>query len=45
MIIEQSGASLGMDARQVSFDTDELLEKVRESHPPCTPWWLSQYKP
>jgi len=43
MIIEQSGDSLGMDARRVSFDTDELITKVRENRPPCMPWWLKQY--
>ena len=29
MIINQSGNSLGIDARRVYFDTDELLEKVK----------------
>ncbi len=43
MIIEQSGDLLGIEARRVSFDTYELIEKVKESRPPCTPWWLKQY--
>jgi putative phosphoesterase len=43
MIIEQSSDSLGIDARRVPFDTDEIIKKVKENHPPCTPWWLNQY--
>jgi putative phosphoesterase len=43
MIIEQSGKLLDIDARRVHFDTDELIKKVKESHLPCTPWWLKQY--
>lgn len=43
MIIDQSGNSLGIDARRVYFDIDELLQKVKESQLPCSPWWLSQY--
>ena len=43
MIIEQSGDRLDIDARRVYFDTRELIKKVKESHPPCTPWWLNQY--
>jgi putative phosphoesterase len=43
MIIEQSGTSLGIDARRVYFDTKKLLQKVRESQLPSSPWWLSQY--
>jgi putative phosphoesterase len=43
MIINQSGNSLSIDARRVYFDTDQLLEKVKESNIPCTDWWLSQY--
>jgi putative phosphoesterase len=42
-IINQSGNSLNTDARRVYFNTDELLEKVKESQLPCTDWWLSQY--
>jgi hypothetical protein len=43
MIIHQSGNSLGIDARRVYFDIDELLKKVKESQLPCAPWWLDQY--
>ncbi|CAG1010344.1 hypothetical protein ANAEL_03937 [Anaerolineales bacterium] len=43
MIIEQSGKLLDIDARRVYFDTDELIRKVKESHLPCSPWWLKQY--
>jgi putative phosphoesterase len=43
MIINQSGDSLNIDSRRIYFDTDELLKKVKESHLPCTDWWLRQY--
>jgi len=43
MIVSQSGDSLSIDARRVDFDTGKLIEKVKESQLPCTPWWLSQY--
>jgi putative phosphoesterase len=43
MIINQSENSLGIDARRVYFDIDELLKKVKESELPCAPWWLDQY--
>jgi putative phosphoesterase len=43
MIVNQSGNSLNIDARRVYFDTDELLNKVKESQLPCMDWWLSQY--
>jgi putative phosphoesterase len=43
MIINQSENSLGIDARRVYFDIDELLKKVKESQLPCAPWWLNQY--
>jgi putative phosphoesterase len=44
MIINQSENSLGIDARRVYFDIDELLKKVKESELPSTPWWFDQYK-
>jgi predicted phosphodiesterase len=43
MIISQNGNSLGVDARRVYFDIDELLRQVRESQVPCADWWLRQY--
>jgi hypothetical protein len=43
MIVSQNGDSLSVDARRVDFDTGKLIEKVKESQLPCTPWWLSQY--
>jgi putative phosphoesterase len=43
MIINQSETSLGVDARRVYFDIDELLKQVRESQVPCASWWLNQY--
>jgi len=43
MIIDQSGDSLGIDSRRVYFDTEALLQKVKESDLPCANWWLSQY--
>jgi putative phosphoesterase len=43
MIINQNGNSLNIDSRRVSFDTDELLKKVKEKQMPCAGWWLRQY--
>lgn len=43
MIIDQSQDSLGIDARRVYFDMQELLKRVRESQVPCAPWWLNQF--
>jgi putative phosphoesterase len=43
MLIDQSGSSMGIDARRVYFDTDELLKKVKENRPPCADWWIDQY--
>jgi predicted phosphodiesterase len=43
MVINQSGDLLGIDARRVYFDIDELLKKVRESQLPSASWWLDQY--
>jgi predicted phosphodiesterase len=43
MIISQSENSLSIDARRVYFDTQEVLEKVKERRPPCSDWWLNQY--
>jgi putative phosphoesterase len=43
MLISQSGNSLGVDARRVYFDIDELIKKVKESQVPCADWWLRQY--
>lgn len=43
LIISQNGDSLGIDARRVYFDIDELLKQVKESQVPCGPWWINQY--
>jgi len=43
MIVSQIGNSLSVDARRVSFDTDELLRIVKESGLPGAAWWLKQY--
>jgi len=43
MIISHNGSSMGIDARRVYFDTEEVLKKVKESHLPGADWWLKQY--
>lgn len=43
MIISQRGNSLGVDARRVYFDIDELVKKIKESGVPGADWWLRQY--
>jgi putative phosphoesterase len=43
MVISQNENSLGIDARRVYFEIDELLKQVRKSQLPCAPWWLNQY--
>ena len=43
MIIEQGENSLGVDARRVNFDINELLKKVKENQQPSIAWWLNQY--
>jgi hypothetical protein len=43
MLISQSGNSLGVDARRVYFDIDELVRQVKQSQVPCADWWLRQY--
>lgn len=43
MIIEQGKNSLGVDARRVNFDINELLKKVKENQQPSIAWWLNQY--
>ena len=43
MLIEQNDDVLSIDSRRVYFDTNELLDRVKESRPPCSPWWLRQY--
>lgn len=42
-IVDQSGNSFDVDLRRVTFDTDALLEIVKESGLPGTDWWLRQY--
>ena len=43
MIVSQSENSISMDSRRVYFDTDTLLQKVRESSLPGADWGLRQY--
>ena len=43
MIISATENTIGVDSRRVYFDTDELLQKVRESTLPGSAWWLRQY--
>jgi putative phosphoesterase len=44
MIISQTETSLSIDSRRVYFDTNELLQKVKESNLPGAAWWLKQYQ-
>jgi putative phosphoesterase len=43
-IISQNGDSLDIDMRRVYFNTDELLEIIKQSGLPGSQWWLKQYK-
>lgn len=43
-IMEQAGAHLNVDMRRVYFDTDALIERVKESDIPGAEWWLKQYQ-
>lgn len=43
-VISQSGESLDVDLRRVSFDTNTLLETIKTSGLPGTEWWLQQYQ-
>lgn len=43
-IITQSGESLDVDLRRVSFDTSALLDIIKASGLPGTEWWLGQYQ-
>jgi putative phosphoesterase len=43
MIIEQNGKLLDVEARRVEFDTNEVIQRIKESQLPCSSWWLSQY--
>lgn len=44
IILSQNGSSLDVDLRRVYFDTDKLIEVVKESGLPGAKWWLDQYK-
>lgn len=43
-IMEQAGNFLNVDMRRVYFDTDALIERVKESNIPGAEWWLKQYQ-
>ena len=43
MVINQTENSISIDSHRVYFDTDKLLQKVKESSLPGAGWWLRQF--